>query len=83
MLNELLLNLIGRDEPVPELFDVYQVLAGAVARSVQSQVSLLRDFELNLLDHPRRVARSWIMRPDNGRSDTCRTVCIMCDPKLA
>jgi DNA repair protein RecO (recombination protein O) len=47
--NELLLVLIGRDEPMPELFEAYAVLLQRLAGS-HDQAHALRRFELALLE---------------------------------
>lgn len=46
--NELLLTLVERDEPVPELFDAYSALLPEL-RDAGTQAAALRRFELSLL----------------------------------
>lgn len=47
--NELLLRLLGRDDPHPEVFDAYSVLLAGLNEQLMAQSMLLRRFELALL----------------------------------
>lgn len=69
--NELVLRLIGRDDPHPEVHDAYGRLLGALAAAREAQSLLLRRFELALLtgmgvapDLDRDAASGEPIRPD-------------------